>query len=139
MQKQQDPSLESSSESEAEEESEDSESDDEFDPTTQMIKAERRQAAERAKHELKAKKRAAKAESEQMAKRRRKENPGVNLNNLTSLSGTRQERLPVQPPAGMTCFKCGGNHFKKDCPNASKRSHQGGGDHNRPRKTQKVK
>jgi hypothetical protein len=103
-----------------------------------MIKAERRQAAERAKNELKAKKRAAKAEAGQMAKKRRKEQPAVNLNNLTSLSGTRQDRPAPQPPAGMECFNCGGNHFKKDCPNGGKRGYQGGND-GRPRKTQKHK
>jgi hypothetical protein len=116
------------------EESEDSASDDEFDPTTQMIKAERRQAA---KNELRAKKRAAKAESEHMAKKRRKENPGINLNKLTSLSGTNQTRAG-KPPAGQTCFNCGGDHFRRDCPNGGKRNFSGGID-GPPRKTQKYK
>lgn len=140
IEKQQDPTLESDSESDEDvkEESEDSESDDEFDPTTQMIKAERRQAAERAKNELKAKKRAAKIESEQLAKKRRKDNPGVNLNKLTTLSGTNQSRPAAKPPAGMKCFNCGGDHFKKDCPNGAKRGFPGGND-GPPRKAPKYK
>jgi hypothetical protein len=100
-----------------------------------MIKTERRQATERAKNERKAKKRAAKAELEQLGKKRRKETPAINLNKLTSLSGTKQDR-PAVVPAGMKCFNCGGNHFKKDCPNPGKRGHEGDDD-GRPRKTQK--
>lgn len=99
-----------------------------------MIKAERRQAAERAKNERKAKKQATKAESDKMAKKRRKDNPAVNLNTLTSLSGTNQDR-----GSKVECFKCGGPHMKKDCPGGGgggKRSHPGGDDGPR-RKAQK--
>lgn len=140
LQKQQNPSLESESESDEDEkeESEDSESDDEFDPTTQMIKAERRQAAERVKNELKVKKRAAKVESEQLAKKRRKENPGVNLNKLTTLSGTNQSRPSPKPPTGVGCFNCGGDHYRKECPHGSKRNFSGGND-GPPRKAPKHK
>lgn len=138
LEKQQNPSVESSSDSESEDDDdENSERDDEYDPMSEMIKAERKQVAERAKNERREKKRAGIADLEKLAKRRKKENPSINLNKLTSLSGTNQTR-PVQPPAGMECYNCGGNHFRRDCPNAGKRGPDGG-DNSRPRKTQKQR
>lgn len=74
----------------------------------------------RAKAERKTKKHAARAELEGIAKKRRKND--VNLNGLSSLSG-RQEK--ATPP--IACYKCGGPHFKKDCPKL-KRGHHGGDD-----------
>lgn len=98
-----------------------------------MIKQEREEAAARVKAERKAKKRAAQAELEEMAKKRRKNE--INLNGLSSLSG-RQERKPVVPK-DLVCYNCGGNHFKKDC-TAKKRGYHGGDD-GPPRKTMKSK
>lgn len=141
VQKQQDPNDEDSSESNSEddEDSDQSESEnDSDDPTSELIRASRQEAVDRAKAERHAKKRAAKAEAEQIAKKRRKNE--VNLNGLTSLSG-RQERQPVVPK-DLKCHSCGGNHFKRDCPNQgrnqNKRGHQGGDD-GRPRKAIKSK
>lgn len=115
LEKQQDPSMEdSSSESDSEvDEDKDSEEsnsddDDDDDPTSELIKASRAEAAERAKAERKAKKKAEKAQSLELARQRK--NKEVKLNGLTSLSG-RQESL-----GGRTCYKCGGPHLQKDCP-----------------------
>jgi hypothetical protein len=136
-QKQQDPTLEESSESESEGDDEDEDNDssecsssDSDDPTSNLIKASRREAAERARDERKFKKRAEKAEAEDIARKRRKND--INLNGLTSLSG-RQER-PIPPD--VKCFNCGGNHFKKDC-KEKKRSYHGGDD-GPPRKARKA-
>merc|ERR1712000_161133 len=119
LEKQQDPSIEESSESDGEdEESGSSDSDSESDdPTSALIKASRQEAADRARAERKAKKRARK--------------DVVNLNGLTSLSG---KSAPV--PA---CYNCGGPHYKKDCrANTNKRTHMGGDD-GPPRKSLKFK
>ncbi len=135
MQKQQDPSLDNFSDSDDDgESSESSDSDDNSDdPTSAMIIASRQEAADRAKAERKAKKRAAKAELEELAKKRRKE--VVNLNGLTNLSG-KQDRKQQAPP-GVNCYTCGGPHFKKDC-RANKRVFLGG-DEGPPRKSLKTK
>lgn len=108
------PSSDSDSTEDEKEGSEDSGSD-ENDPTNDLIKASRQEAAERAKAVLKAKKKAGKAQSLELARQRKKKE--VNLNGLTSLSG-RQEGL-----GGRTCHKCGGPHLQKDCP---KRGSNGG-------------
>ncbi|CZR61547.1 uncharacterized protein PAC_11444 [Phialocephala subalpina] len=141
VEKQQYPNKEDSSESDSEddEDSDSSEADnDSDDPTSELIRASRQEAVERAKAERHAKKRSAKAEAEQLAKKRRKNE--VNLNGLTSLSG-RQARQPVVPK-DLKCHGCGGNHFKRDCPNQggsqNKRGYQGGDD-GRPRKAIKSK
>lgn len=97
------------------EDSVESNSDDDDDPTSELIKASRHEAAERAKAERKAKKKAEKAQSLELARQRKKKD--VKLNGLTSLSG-RQESL-----GGRTCHKCGGPHLIKDCP---KRGFEGG-------------
>ncbi|KAH9209852.1 hypothetical protein DL95DRAFT_427972 [Leptodontidium sp. 2 PMI_412] len=132
LEKQQDPSMEDSSESDNDEDEESNSSDsgsDSDDPTSALIKASRQEAADRARVERRAKKRAAKAEADEIAKKRRKD--VVNLNGLTSLSG---KSAPV--PA---CFSCGGPHYKKDCrANTNKRSHMGGDD-GPPRKSFKSK
>ncbi|KAK0122008.1 hypothetical protein ONS95_010273 [Cadophora gregata] len=131
LEKQQDISMEDSSETDDEDdESKSSGSDsDSHDPTGALIKASRQEAANRARAERKAKKRAAKAEAEELAKKRRKD--VVNLNGLTSLSG---KSAPV--PA---CYNCGGPHYKKDCrANTNKRTHMGGDD-GPPKKSLKFK
>lgn len=134
-QKQQDPSMEHSSSESSEDDGDDEsqspgDEDDPNDPLNALIKASRQEASDRARADRKAKKRAAKAELEQIAKKRR--NDVVNLNGLTSLSG-KQEKKQQQIPAGISCYSCGGHHFKKDCPK-SKRGHLGDDD-GPPRKT----
>ncbi|KAN0095397.1 hypothetical protein V8E51_016108 [Hyaloscypha variabilis] len=134
LEKQQDPSLEETSESGSEDDDEDNDSSEGSsseadDPTSDLIKASRREAAERAREERRFKKRAEKAEVEEIARKRRKND--VNLNGLTSLSG-RQER-PIPPD--VKCFNCGGNHFKKDCKERKRGYH--GGDDGPPRKARK--
>ncbi len=132
LQKQQNPAYEDSEESSSgsDEDSKDdsiNEDSDSDDPMAQLIKLGRHDAAEHAKEQRKAKKRAAKEELEQMAKKRRKQdvnlNTDVNLKGLTSLSG----RQDFQPKPSIECFRCGGPHQKKDCPEI-KRGFQGGDD-----------
>lgn len=81
--------------------------DDDSDPTSQLIKSTRLEVQ---KADLRAKKRQAKDELKNMAKKTRQAE--VNLNNLTSLSG-RQE---VSPKTKIECYSCGGPHRKIDCP-----------------------
>ncbi|KAF4614292.1 hypothetical protein G7Y89_g15447 [Cudoniella acicularis] len=110
LEKQQDPTIEESSSSDSEED-DDSENDsdaDSDDPANELIKASRKEAAERAKAERKAKKRAEKAKALDLAKQRKKKD--VNLNGLTSLSG--KAGTPTKGP----CYKCGGPHMKSQCP-----------------------
>ncbi|CZT06888.1 hypothetical protein WAI453_012851 [Rhynchosporium graminicola] len=135
LEKQQDPTMEDSSDSDDEEdESGSSESEeDSDDPTSALIKASRQEAADRARTDRKAKKRALKAEADELAKKRRKD--VVNLNGLTSLSGSKQ----APTPAAITCYNCGGNHFKKDClAGTNKRSYKGEDD-GPPRKSFKSR
>ena len=133
LQKKQDGEGESDSSSEEddeddEEESEEDSSDDD-DPASELIRASRHEAAERAKAERKAKKRAEKAESEKLAKKRKKTE--VKLNGLTSLSGRANT-------FNGACFTCGGPHHKKDCPQQNKRGYRGGDD-GPPRKAIKTR
>ncbi|PBP16022.1 zinc knuckle protein [Diplocarpon rosae] len=128
LEKQQDPTFEDS-ESEDDDEDEDDKSeasgldDHSDDPTSALIRSSRQEAADRARAERKVKKRAAKAETEEAARKRRKEI--VNLNGLTNLSGKQERKQQV--PAGVTCYSCGGPHYKKDCPK-NKRGYLGGDD-----------
>lgn len=136
MQKQQDPSLDDSEESDSEDDDDNSsenEDEDSDDPTTQLIKASRQEAADRARAERKTRKHAAKSDLEEKAKKRRKNE--VNLNGLSSLSGRQERAVPVPP--NVSCFICGSNHFKKDCPQR-KRGYQGGDD-GPPRKAPKSR
>jgi hypothetical protein len=103
---------ESSSEEDDEEDSEEDSDDDDDDPASEMIRASRREAVERAKAEQKAKKRAEKAASKKLAKERKKKD--VNLNKLTSISGSK------------SCYTCGGDHLMAQCPQRSKRGYPGG-------------
>lgn len=122
-QKQPDPSAEDTSDSgsdgDEDEESAEEFSSDDDDPTSDLIKASRKEAAEKLKAQRKAKKKADKAASVKMAKERKKKE--ITLNGLTSLSG-RQDNL--RPP--IKCFKCGGPHVQAQCP--QKRRYQGGDD-----------
>lgn len=138
MQKQQDPSFEESSESDSEDDDEDDDSSegsssDSDDPTSSLIKDSRREAAERAREERKFKRRAEKAEAEEIARKRRKND--INLNGLTSLSGRQEKIIPRAIPADVKCFNCGGNHFKKDCTEKKRNYH--GGDDGPPRKARR--
>ncbi|POS87757.1 hypothetical protein EPUL_001069 [Erysiphe pulchra] len=81
--------------------------DDDSDPTSQLIKSTRREVQ---KADLRAKKRQARDELKNMAKKTRQTE--INLNHLTSLSG-RQE---VNPKSKIECYSCGGPHRKIDCP-----------------------
>ena len=104
-----------------------------------MIRASRQEAITRAKEERKKQKRAEKAESEKLAKKRKKAQ--VKLNGLTSLSGRtpsiachncggpHYKKDCTQPKAFTgACYNCGGPHPKKDCPQTGKRGYQGGDD-----------
>ncbi len=138
-QKQQDPSVEESEPDYSEDDDEDDDSsegstNDSDDLTSKLIKDSRQEAAERARIERKAKRRAGNAEAEEKARQRRKND--INLNGLTSLSG-RQERPNRPVPADVKCFNCGGNHYKKDC-KERKRPYYGGDD-GPPRKARKSK
>lgn len=94
-------------------ESEESSDDEDDDPTSNLIRVSRKQAAERVKAELKAKKKAEKAQSAELARQRKKKE--VNLNGMTSLSG---RQAPVDE---RTCFVCGGPHLKSNCPEQKRR------------------
>lgn len=135
LQKQQNPDAEDDSESDSEDdEDEDNSSESESDsddPTKELIRASRQEAAARAKAERKAKKRAGKAQLEELAKKRRKND--VNLNGLSSLSGRQDRKVPKD----VACHKCGGNHFMKDCKN--KKRHNASGDDGPPTKALRTR
>ena len=95
------------------------------DPTNELIRASRRETLVRAKADQRVKKRAGKANLENLAKDRKKKE--VNLNKLTSISGS------------ISCYICGGNHIKADCPQKSKRGYPGGGDDGPSRKAIKTR
>ena len=122
--------MESDSEEGSEEIKDEFEDQNEEDPTgaNALIRASRQEAVQRAKAELKAKKRAEKAESVRLAEARKKKE--VKLNTRTSLTG-RQE--PVR-----ACHKCGElDHLQKDCPQ-NKRSYDDNDD-GPPRKWRKSR
>ncbi|KAL3417359.1 zinc knuckle [Phlyctema vagabunda] len=134
LEKQQNPNLVDSSESDSDDSDssgsdQDSEDDIEEDATSALIKESRHDAAQRAKAERKAKRKAEKAGSLELAKKRKKKD--VKLNSLTSLTG-RQDKVDSR-----TCHKCGGvGHLLKECPK-NKRPFQGGDDG--PRKARKTR
>ncbi|KAH8588968.1 hypothetical protein B0O99DRAFT_343683 [Bisporella sp. PMI_857] len=118
VEKQLDPTIDTSSEDDAEDVSEsaesndsESEGDDSDDPAAELIRATRAEAALAAKEEQKGKKKSEKKKTAQLAKDRKKKE--VNLNGLTSLSG---RGVPT-----IECFNCGGPHKKQDCPKGSRK------------------
>lgn len=127
--------MEDDSESEDDEdddvknESEESSDEEDDDPTSDLIRATRKQAAERVKAELKAKKKAEKAQSAELARQRKKKE--VNLNGMTSLSG---RQAPVDE---RTCFVCGGPHLKSNCPEQKRRFSGPEGGHPKKARTYK--
>lgn len=131
-QKQQDPTLEDSDDSD-DNESKGSASDsdgDSDDPMNNLIKTSRAEAAQRLKADRKAKKKAEKSKTAELAKQRKKKD--INLNGLTSLSGK-----PAPGASQGPCYSCGGPHIKSKCPE-SKRGHPGGED-GRQRKSQRTR
>ncbi|CAG8975634.1 hypothetical protein HYALB_00008393 [Hymenoscyphus albidus] len=135
LEKQQDPTLEDSSDSDESENdgSEDDADGDSDDPMNNLIKTSRAEATQRLKAERKAKKKAEKSKTADLAKQRKKK--AVNLNGLTSLSGSqsRSSSGPSGPPRG-PCYSCGGPHMRAECPD-NKRRYPGGDDDGRPRKS----
>ncbi|KAG9230952.1 hypothetical protein BJ875DRAFT_470829 [Amylocarpus encephaloides] len=129
LEKQQDPTMESDDDDDknANEPSEDSEAVSD-DPTSELIKASRKEAVQRAQAESKARKKEKKTKADELAKQRKKKE--VNLNGLTSLSGSKPSASakPLGP-----CYQCNGPHLRANCPE-NKRGHPGGDD-GPPRKT----
>lgn len=131
-QKQQDPTLEDSDDSD-ENESEGSANNsdgDSDDPTNNLIKTSRAEAAQRLKADRKTKKKAEKSKTAELAKQRKKKD--INLNGLTSLSGK-----PAPGASQGPCYGCGGPHIQSRCPE-NKRRHPGGDD-GRQRKSQRTR
>lgn len=95
-----------------------------------LIKTSRAEAAQRLKADRKAKKKAEKSKTAELAKQRKKKD--INLNGLTSLSGK-----PAPGASQGPCYSCGGPHIKAKCPE-SKRGHPGG-DGERQRKSQRTR
>lgn len=104
----------------------------------------RLEAAQKIKAERRAKRKAEKAQLQELSKKRKKKEVKLNTNitevnlntNMTSLTG-RQDKTDTR-----TCYICGGPHLKADCPRnqnkGQKRFHQGGDD-GPLAKTRKVK
>ena len=112
-----DSSEESSEREEANAQS-DSREDDDPSGTKALIKASRAEAAERAKAERKAKRKAVKAEANRLAEQRRGKK--IKLNKLTSISGGGGSLS-----GSMECYNCGSKgHKAKDCPSADKKRHK---------------
>lgn len=137
IERQQNPDLSSDSESEddkdSDEDSEDSEDEDEDDddPASQMIKQQRKEAAEKLRKERKAKRKSDQAQLELLAKERRKKEIKLNRKSADGISsgGISSGGRGQQSPAGrrgladMACHKCGQKgHLIKDCPQAQSRS-----------------
>ena len=118
----------SSEDDDDEEESEEDSSDE--DPASQMIKASRREAVERIKAERKAEKHAEKAKAKQFAKDRKKKK--VNLNKLTSISGSGGDIVSSGSRGSIACYTCGGPHVAAKCPQQEKKRHYPGGGEDGP-------
>lgn len=98
----------------------------------ELIKASHLEASRRAKAERKAKRKAQRAESLELAKKRKMKEVKLNGISQTSLTG-RQDKVDSR-----TCHKCGvAGHIQRDCPK-SKRAFQGDDD-GPPRKTRKER
>ncbi|KAF1343538.1 hypothetical protein BDV97DRAFT_403395 [Delphinella strobiligena] len=137
IERQQNPDLSSDSESEDDkdsdqdsDESEDEDEDDD-DPASQMIKQQRKEAAEKLRKERKAKRKSDQAQLELLAKERRKKEIKLNRKSGDGISsgGISSGGRGQQSPAGrrglseMACHKCGQKgHLIKECPQAQSKS-----------------
>lgn len=130
QQKLQDPDASSDSDSdEDEDEAEAEESEfDEDDPTSQLLKTARDDAARELKAQRKAKRKAEKAELLRLAEKRKKKD--VKLNQLTSISGG---NAASKGASKGPCHKCGEvGHFIAECPKGKRgRANDDGGDRQR--------
>lgn len=119
----------SSSEDDVDDEVSDEDSDN--DPASELIKASRREAADRLKAERKANKDAKQKTIDKMARDRKKKD--VNLHKLADLRGNVRK----------TCYNCGDyNHMSNECPRprrSGKRFHPGGDNDGPPRKAVKSR
>lgn len=117
-QRQQNPDLSSSSGSDSDSESESDEDDDldyGDDPAGALISESRKEAAEKARAERKAKRKAAKAESLRLAAERRSKEVKLNTNGRISTGGRESQGSP-----DITCFQCGQKgHRKQNCPRSN--------------------
>ncbi|KAF2437190.1 hypothetical protein EJ08DRAFT_16165 [Tothia fuscella] len=110
----------SDSSSEEEDDEDDGDSDDSNeDPADTLIRQAQREAARRAREDRHAKKRAATAESDRLAEKRRKKD--VNLNRVTSISNAGASPSGRSNNNQVKCFGCGGKHKRFDCPKAGRR------------------
>ncbi|TAQ87722.1 hypothetical protein B7494_g3941 [Chlorociboria aeruginascens] len=125
LEKQQDPSQEDTQSDSEEEVKDETEFDDDYDhdPTKSLLKESREAVVKQLKAERKAKRRAERAESVDLAKKRKKKEVKLNSAGLTSLTG--RQDWQDSPKA---CHMCGGPHLKAQCPqitNENKRHYQG--------------
>jgi hypothetical protein len=120
-----------------EDDEQDSEEEPDNDPTSELIRTSRHEAVERARADRKAKKRAEKAESEKLAKKRKKAEVKLNDPDLIVTSGR------ISGIGGTftgSCYTCGGPHIQKFCPqNQNNKRGFRGGDEGPPRKTIKTR
>jgi hypothetical protein len=83
-----------------------------------MIKQQRKEAGDRARAERKAQRKAESKAAAKLAETRR--NKEVNLNKVTSISGSGK---PSASAASMACHNCGKKgHMKAQCPGGSSKS-----------------
>jgi hypothetical protein len=115
---------------------EDGESDDEDDPTAQLLRDARQEAARKAKEDRMRKKKEEKAELKKLAALRKKKD--VKLNTLTSISGGNASKSGgSKGMSDMECYNCGKKgHPAKDCPQprSNKRKSFGNDDRNGKRR-----
>lgn len=129
QQRLQDPGASSDSGSDSDEDEDEAEAEesefDENDPTSQLMKTVRDEAARELKAQRKAKRKAEKAELLRLAEKRKKKE--VKLNRLTSISGgSAASKGASKGP----CHKCGEvGHFVAECPKGKRgRANDDGGD-----------
>ncbi|WPH03835.1 Hypothetical protein R9X50_00671800 [Acrodontium crateriforme] len=118
VEKQQNPDMSSSGSDSESERDEEGNGDEDLsdDPTglNAIVAQCRKEAAEKARQERSAKRKAAKAESLRLAEERRKKQ--VKLNGLTSISGGGG----TPPGKNLTCHRCGQKgHIQRECPQSA--------------------